>query len=73
MVGGESLHLGDDLVDRLAMAHLRPDGLQATGQRVRMAIAEGRHQEAAVEVDLIGSVGLRPRGFAERLNSSVDD
>jgi hypothetical protein len=72
VVGGESLDLGDDLVDRLALPHLRPDRLEATGQRMGMAIAERRHQEAAIEVHLIGSVGLGACGFAERPHRFVD-
>ncbi len=72
MLGGESFHLGDDLVDRLAPPHLRPDRLQSAGQRMGMSVAERRHQEAAAEVDLLGALGLCVCSFAEGLDRSVD-
>jgi hypothetical protein len=72
MFGGESPYHIDDLVDRLARPHLRPDRLEATGQRVGMPVAERRHQKAAAEVDVLGSLGLCVCGFAEGLHCSVD-
>src|SRR5699024_8345270 len=59
---GIAADLCDDLVDTRTGSHLRTLGLHPAEDRMGMSSAEGRHDEAAVEDDLLDAVrfGLRP-------------
>ena len=75
MLVGELLYRGDDLVDRRARPHRGPDGLQPAVERMGVPVAERRHQEPAVEVDLVGACAPRPlaRLVAHRAHHAVVD
>ena len=47
----ELLYREHDVVDGVTTANRRTGGLQTAVERVGMAVTEGRHQEATVEVD----------------------
>ena len=79
---GETTHLGDDLVDAGTRAHLRSLRFEPAEDRVGVTIAEGGHEEAAVEVDSLdvctggeGRLGerIRDQGRTHRGDDAVDD
>ena len=50
-----------------------PGGLEPAVQRMGMTVAERRHQEAAVQIDLVGVLPPTPGLLAQRPHHAVDD
>ncbi len=73
MLGGEFAYDVDDFVNRIAGPHRRSGVFEAAVQRMGVTVAERRHQEAAVKVDLVGVRGHGSGLLTQRPHHSIDD
>jgi hypothetical protein len=70
------LYRKHDLVNRSTATHRGPNGFEPAVERMCVTIAEGRHQEAAIEIHMVHGGGLRcecARLIAHGANNAIDD